>query len=189
MKTGVPFAKGGMVQGYAEGGIADLPKGFYEEDPTTLKPFIPTTTRIVNTGDPGAATKQAIQFDNMTPAQKVVHQKVLQAINDARPMAFTIAEAIKNQFFPVTSTGGIGDGGDGPSGNVTVGPLGLAPGDSTAPGGVGNGGGSVGGNTGIGNGATSSGLGTGIGSGATSGAGLANGGMIERQFTDNRRYM
>ena len=192
-------AAGGMVQGYAEGGIADLPKGYDEEDPTTLKPFLPTTTSTANNagiativpgyGNPNAAAITAAAFDSMTPAQKVVHQKILEAINDARPMAFTIAEAIKNQFFPVTSTGGIGDGGDGPVGTVTVGPLGLAPGDGAAPGGVGNGGGSVGGNAGIGNGATASGVGTGIGSGASSGAGLANGGMIERQFTDNRRYM
>jgi len=187
------------VQGYAEGGIADLPKGFYEEDPTTLKPFLPTTTPTANNagiativpgyGNPNAAAITAAAFDSMTPAQKVTHQKVLEAINDARPMVFTIAEAIKNQFFPVTSTGGIGDGGDGPVGTVTVGPLGLAPGDGIAPGGVGNGGGSVGGNAGIGSGATASGVGTGIGSGASSGAGLANGGMIERQFIDNRRYM
>ena len=184
---------GGMVQGYAKGGIADLPKDYDEEDFTTLKPFIPTTTGIAtlipNTGNPNAAAAQAAAFAALTPAQLAQHQKVLQMINDARPMALTIAEAIKNQFFPVTSTGGIGDGGDGPVGTVTVGPLGLAPGDGTAPGGVGNSGGSVGGNAGIGNGATSSGVGTGIGSGATSGAGLANGGMIERQFIDNRRYM
>jgi hypothetical protein len=182
-----------MVQGYAEGGIADLPKDYDEEDPTTLKPFIPTTTGIAtlipNTGNPNAAAAQAAAFAALTPAQLAQHKKVLQMINDARPMAFTIAKGLKDYFFPVVSMGGIGDGGDGPVGTVTVGPLGLAPGDGNAPGGVGNGGGSVGGNAGIGNGATASGVGTGIGSGASSGAGLANGGMIERQFIDNRRYM
>ena len=179
MKTGVPFAKGGMVQGYAKGGIADLPKSYDEEDFTTLKPFIP------NTGDPGAVTKMAIQDAKMTPAQREFQQKVNKVINDARPMAFTIAKGLKDYFFPVTSTGGIGDGGDGPVGTVTVGALSPADGDGDGTTGVSG----PGGNVGIGNGATTSGQGTGIGSLGAIGGGLANGGMIERQFIDNRRYM
>jgi len=195
-------ATGGMVQGYAEGGIADLPKGYDEEDFTTLKPFLPTTTSTANNagiativpgyGNPNAAAMTAAAFDSMTPAQKVTHQKILQAINDARPMAFTIAEAIKNQFFPVTSTAGIGigigDGGDGPSGSVTVGALSPSHGDGSAPAGIGNG-------SGVGTGASpgaAAALGTGPGgmaAGASSGGGYATGGMIERQFIDNRRYM
>jgi hypothetical protein len=215
MKTGVPFAAGGMVQGYAEGGIADLPKGYDEEDPTTLKPFLPTTTStannagiatiVPNTGNPNAAAAQAASFAKLTPAQLAQHQVQLAMLSDAKPtvvqVMFAIKDAVQNAInnSTATSSGGVSTSSGSPMGGIaskgTVSQA-IAANNAIAAaianaanGGTGSGTGSVGGNAGIGSGATASGVGTGIGSGASSGAGLANGGMIERQFIDNRRYM
>lgn len=202
-------AKGGMVQGYANGGIADLPKGYSKDDPTTLKPFLPTTTGIAtlvpNAGNPNAAANQAAAFAKLTPAQLAQHQVQLAMISDAKPtvvqVMFAIKDAVQNAInnSTATSSGGVsGDSGSPMGGIASKGTVAQAIAANNAiaaaianstNGGTGSGTGSVGGNAGTGNGGTTSGQGTGIGSGATSGAGLANGGMIERQFTDNRRYM
>ena len=207
-------AMGGMVQGYAKGGIADLPKGYDEEDFTTLKPFIPTTTPTANTtgiatlipnsGNPNAAAAQAASFDAMTPAQKAQHQVVMQAINDAKPLALQLALAVKDAFqnavsnSTATSSGGVSSTSGSPMGGIaskgTVGQANAAVAAANAAlgnavGGGTSGGGSGGGTSGSGMGGMGTGAAGAAASAAATGVGRADGGMIERQFIDNRRYM
>jgi len=198
-------AMGGMVQGYTKGGIADLPKGYYEDDPTTLKPFLPTTTStankagiatiVPNTGNPNAAAAQAASFAKLTPAQLAQHQVQLAMISDAKPLALQLALAVKDAFLnaisnsTATSSGGVSSTSGSPMGGIastgTVGQANaaVAAANAAAAGAVGAG--TTGGTTsGMG------GMGTGAAGAATSaGVGRAKGGMIERQFIDNRRYM
>ena len=209
-------AMGGMVQGYAKGGIADLPKGYDEEDFTTLKPFLPTTTPtanttgiatlIPNTGNPNAAANQAAAFAKLTPAQLAQHQVQLAMISDAKPIALQLAIALKDAVQNAinnstsTSSGGVSSTSGSPMGGIaskgTVGQANAAVAAANAALGNaiggGSGGGSGGGTSGGGtSGSGMGGMGTGAAGAAASAAatGRAMGGMIERQFIDNRRYM
>lgn len=204
-------AMGGMVQGYAKGGIADLPKDYDEDDPTTLKPFLPTTTPTANTtgiatlvpnaGNPNAAAAQAASFAKLTPAQLAQHQVVMQAINDAKPLALQLALAVKDAFqnavsnSTATSSGGVSSTSGSPMGGIastgTVGQANAAVAAANAALGNAIGGGSGGGTSGGTSGSGMGGMGTGAAGAAASAAatGRADGGMIERQFIDNRRYM